>query len=97
MKLTIELGECTLARLEKMMADLTTALNDLSTAVSASTAEMAALVTELQAAIAAGDPNRIQAAADAIEAQVKVLNDATAAAKADNPTVPPTPAAASTP
>lgn len=78
------------------MADLTTAVNDLTAAVGGVTSELTTLVNELKAAIAANNPTAIQAAADAIEAQVVALNGAVAAAKTGDPTVPPTPAAAST-
>ena len=95
--ITIELGPhatALLLRMEKKMADLTQAINDLTGAVGTTSAELTTLVVDLKAALAAEDPAAIQAAADAIEAQVKVLNDATAAAKAADPAqTPPTSAA----
>lgn len=86
--ITIELGPhatALLLRMEKTMASLTEAINDLTAAVSTTAAELTTLVADLKAALAANDPAAIQAAADAIEAQVQVLNSASAAAKAVDP------------
>lgn len=94
MTLTIELGPKTRDLLEKLMADLTTAVTDLTAAVTNVTAEISTLLNDLQAAIAANNPTAIQAAADAIEVQVKALNDSVTAAQAATiPTVPAPPAA----
>lgn len=66
-------------RLEEQMADMTQAQADLAAQVDATLAEIATLeqhVTTLQAAVTAGDPAAIQAAADAIETQVARLKGA---------------------
>lgn len=85
----IELGPQTRALLKGLMASLEQAINDLTTAVQGAAQELTTLLAELKAALAANDAAAIQAAADAIEAQVKVLNEATAGAKAGDPSNPP--------
>lgn len=94
--ITIELGPKTLnalARMEKTMADLTTAINDLTTATGNVGTELSTLIADLKAAIAANDPAATQAAADAIEVQVGILNQSVAAAQ-QAATAPATPPAA---
>lgn len=77
------------------MADLTQAESDLAAQVDATLGEITALegqVTSLQAAVAAGNPAQIQAAADAIETQVAKLKGAMPVAPAPaEPTPPATP------
>lgn len=93
LSLTIELGPHTLARLEKMMSTLAQAVSDLTAATASVASELTDLVAQLKAAVSANDPAAIQAATDAIEAQVKVINDSVAAAKAATaPPEPPVPA-----
>lgn len=84
-----ELGPLSVALLKELMATLEQALQDITAAVSAAADELTTLLTELKAAVAANDPTRIQAAADAIEVQVASLNAATGTAKAGDPTQPP--------
>jgi hypothetical protein len=78
-------------RLEKQMGDLTTAEADLANVVQGVVTNTAALNTQvasLQAAIAAGDDAAVSAAADAIEAQVQILQG-TLPAPAPAPVTPP--------
>lgn len=81
-------------RLEEQMADITQAETDLAAQVDATLAEIGTLeehVATLQAAIDAGSPAEIQAAADAIEAQVTRLKGAMPATTEAPPTeAPPT-------
>ncbi|MDQ2781795.1 MAG: hypothetical protein M3Y26_04565 [Actinomycetota bacterium] len=76
----------TLKRMEAHMAkDITTAEQDLADAVSATAKRVQDDIAALKAAVAAGNPAAVQAAADAIEAQVAVLANV-------DPAAPPTPA-----
>ena len=84
-----ELINKVLAEEGQFMADITQALADLTAAVSNAASELATLKSDLDAAIAANDPTKLQAVADAVEAQVSALNAAAAAAN-PNP-APPTP------
>lgn len=80
--------EARITRLEKEMADITQAEADLAAQVDATLGEITTLegqVSTLQAAVAAGDPAQIQAAADAIEAQVTKLKGAMPAAPTSTP------------
>lgn len=81
-------------RLENQMSNLSQAEADLAAAVQATTTELSTLegqVTTLTAAVAAGDPAAVTAAATAIEAQVSNLKTALAAIP-----VPPAPASGTT-
>jgi predicted nucleic acid-binding Zn-ribbon protein len=75
-------------RLEEQMADITQAQADLAAQVDATLAEIATLeehVATLQAAVDSGSPAEIQAAADAIEAQVTRLKGALPASPTATP------------
>src|SRR5689334_18200414 len=67
-------------RQEALVATLDQALADLTAAVNGAVGELQAQTAALTAAIAANDPAKAQAAADAIEAQAAALTAATQAA-----------------